>query len=228
MQDQKESRHHLIMAQELVRKEVANLLHSQVQSQLIVLEYCLKDCLESLADGPPEVIERLTNARGVLRQIIEVDLRSITRQLYPSIIQIGLASALNSLADRFRVAFSVELEVDKDLQKVEGAIPSGAYDNLRLPLYRIAEEACTNAAKHAQADKVRISLKNSSPDEVHLAIQDNGRGFDPSRSVPGHGLLSMKDYAGALGGKLEIDSSPGWGTAVRVWLPVTDGLKPAR
>ena len=218
--DAKESRQRIILSHEAIRKEVSNLLHSQVQSRLIVLEYALKDCQEMLEDGPSELHERITNARGILREIIEQDLRSITRQLYPSIIQTGLHGALNSLANRFQPMFLVETDVDKDLVGLEGS-PAGLSDSLRLTIYRLAEEALTNVAKHSHAEKARLTVKLSSSSEVYLAIQDDGDGFDPESITPGHGVLSMRDYSSALSGRMDIDSAPGWGTTIRVWLPLS-------
>jgi signal transduction histidine kinase len=219
----RESRQRIILGHEKIRKEVSNLLHSQVQSRLIVLEYCLKDCQDLLGEGPTEVQERLANARAILREIIEQDLRSITRQLYPSIIQTGLPSALSSLADRFHRIFNVETDIDKDLVGLEGSVPSGLSDSLRLTVYRLAEEALTNVAKHAHADKARLTVKLSSSAEIFLAVQDDGDGFDSESMTPGQGVLSMRDYTSALGGRMEVDSAPGWGTTVRAWFPLSRG-----
>ena len=110
--------------------------------------------------------------------------------------------------------------MDKNLVGLEGS-PSGLSDSLRLTIYRLAEEALTNVAKHAHAEKARLTVKLSSSSEVYLAIQDDGDGFDPDAITPGHGGLLMKDYTSALNGRMEVDSAPGWGTTIRVWLPLS-------
>lgn len=230
MQELRESRHRIILAHEQTRKEVANLLHAQVQSRLLVLEFWLKDCLELFKDGPEEALERLGNARNILGEIIEQDLRSITRHLYPAIIQIGLPSALNSLAERFHSIFNVEIQVDTEAARIEGSVSSGFDNDLRLTLYRVTEEALTeealtNVARHSQGDKVTICLGFSSDMEIYLTIEDNGRGFDAARVPRGHGLLRMEDLAGALGGRLEVDSAAGQGTTISVFLPIADGVR---
>ena len=74
-----ETRQRMIVAREKTLKEVANLLHAQVQSRLLVLQYWLKDCQDLLPDAPPAVVDRLDEARKVLGEIIDEDLRSITR-----------------------------------------------------------------------------------------------------------------------------------------------------
>ena len=225
MQIHREPHHNIILAHEQTRKEVANLLHGQVQSRLLVLKYWLQDCQDLLKDGLREVVDRLGNARSMLAEVIEEDLSSITRHLYPSVIHFGLPSALNSLADRFQCIFDTKIEVDREITEIEGSVSSGLSNDLRLPLYRVTEEALTNAVMHSEADKVGIRLGLSSDSEVYLTVKDNGRGFDPANVSPGHGLLSMGDYAEALGGRLDLDSAPGQGTTVGIWLPIAGGAR---
>lgn len=222
MEDLKESRHRILLAHEQTRKAVANLLHAQVQSRLLVLEYWLKDCQELLTDEHPEVQGRLKNARSILGEIIENDLRSIIRHLYPSIIRIGLPSALNSLAERFQGIFTVSIGIDETIAEIESSISTGLSVDLRLSLYRVVEEALTNVAKHSQASKVQIHLGFTSDSEIHLKIEDDGRGFTLSEALPGTGHLSMEDYVEAMDGRLLVDSAPGQGTKVNVWVPITE------
>ena len=220
----KESRQRIILSHEAIRKEVSKrrCLTSFTprfragSSSWSTVSRTARRCWWTV---PPSSHERIANARGILREIIEQDLRTITRQLYPSIIQTGLPGALNSLADRFQRIFLVETDVDKDLVGLEGS-PSGLSDSLRLTIYRLAEEALTNVAKHAHAEKARLTVKLSSSSEVYLAVQDDGDGFEPNNITPGHGVLLMRDYTSALNGRMEVDSAPGWGTTVRVWLPL--------
>ena len=225
MEESRGSRQHMILAHEQTRKEVANLLHARVQSRLLVLDYWLKDC-EDLVTGPQEVLDRLRNARTTLGEIIQDDLRSITRHLYPSIIHIGLPGALNSLAERFHSIFTMEIDIDHEVREIESSISSGLHMDLRLTLYRVAEEALTNVVKHSQASYVMMRVGISSQREMYLSIQDNGRGFDTDAAATGIGLFSMKDYAETLGGRLEVDSLPSQGTIVRMWLPIPEAARP--
>jgi signal transduction histidine kinase len=87
-------------------------------------------------------------------------------------------------------------------------------------LYRVAQEALHNAAKHARAREVMVMLEVGAS-AVGLLVADDGRGFDPRRDFPGHlGLQSMRERAVAVGGTLEIESAPGNGTRVRASIPV--------
>jgi len=87
-------------------------------------------------------------------------------------------------------------------------------------LYRLAQEALHNVAKHARARVVKLELE-SNAHELVLRIGDDGRGFDPSGSFPGHlGLRSMHERTAAVGGNLAIDSTPGEGTLICLTLPL--------
>ena len=221
LEELRESQERIMLVHEQTRKEIAGLLHGRVQSRLVVLGHWLKECQERLKDGPKELAESIENANKLLQEIRDQDLRSITRQLYPSIIRTGLPSALNSLADRFRTVFAVELELDQEIAELERPQKPSLNESLRLTLYRVTEEALSNVAKHSHAREVRVSLSLSPSREVHLTIRDNGQGFEPSEVSPGHGLLSMEDYVTALGGTVEVKSSLGLGTLVAASVPVS-------
>lgn len=220
LEEQRESRHRIMLVHEHTRKEVAGLLHGRVQSRMVVLGHWLKECQDRLKDGPSDLLEKLDNANKLLQEIRDQELRSITRQLYPSIIRTGLPSALNSLADRFRTVFSVELEIDKGIADLESPLKPSLSESLRLTIYRVAEEALSNAAKHSQAQAARVSLSLSPVQEVLLEVEDNGHGFDPSAASRGQGVISMEDYVAALGGTLEMRSAEGMGTTIRAVVPV--------
>ena len=221
MEELRESRHRIMLIHEQTRKEVAGLLHGRVQSRMVVLGHWLKECQERMKDGPGDVTAGLENATKLLQEIRDVELRSITRQLYPSIIRTGLPSALNSLADRFRTVFEVELDTEKAIAELENPMRPSLDESVRLGLYRVAEEALSNIAKYSEAGRARVSLSLSPTQEILLVVQDNGRGFEPSKTPPGQGLLSMEDYTTALGGTLEVRSSVGIGTTVKASVPIS-------
>ena len=226
MDEVMKSRHRIMLVHEQTRKEVANLLHGRIQGRMVVMGHWLKETREHLKDAPEQAADSLERANLLLQEIRDQDLRSITRQLYPSIIQNGLPSALNSLADRFRSMFDVEMGIDDGIAELENPIKPQLKEGLRLTLYRVAEEALGNIAKHSQAGGVRMNLGLSPTQHVLLEVQDNGRGFDPAEASLGHGMLSMEDYVTALGGTLEVISAAGKGTTIRASVPVS-GIDPA-
>ena len=221
MEELRESRHRMVVIHEQTRKEIAGLLHGRVQSRLIVLGHWLKECQARLKDRPHEAAEKLGDATELLKDIRDQELRSITRQLYPSIIRTGLLSVLSSLADRFHTVFEIHLDVDKRLTEMESASGPGLDEQIRLTLYRVAEEALSNAAKYSQAREATLRAYLSPLHEAVLEVEDDGEGFRPQETPPGQGLLSMEDYVTALGGRLEVRSSPGTGTTVSASVPIS-------
>ena len=219
MEEMVESRHRLMQVHEQTRKEVAGLLHGRVQGRLVVLGHWLKECQNQLKDGPKDALEKLNEASKLLLEIRDQELCSITRQLYPSIIRTGLPSALNSLADRFRDMFAVELRIDEGITELESPMRPKLNESLRLTVYRVTEEALGNSAKHSQAEEATVSVSLSPTGELHLVIEDNGHGFNTLIAPQGQGRLSMEDYVIALGGTIEVSSAPGLGTKVMASFP---------
>lgn len=211
----------VVSAQETERQRIARELHDATGQSLTALALGLKgvQTLLERSEHPAAAAVRdlgaiSTQALGELRQII-ADLR-------PSHLDdLGLAPALEWYAQKYQERHGIYTQV----------IVHGD-ETVRLPaeyeivLFRITQEALTNIAKHAAATKATVTL-TCSREAVELSITDNGRGFDPSLILPGHGegmggwgLVGMRERAGLLGGRVEFESHPGRGTQVRVWIPL--------
>ena len=216
----RESRHRIMLAHEQTRKEVAGLIHGRVQSRMVVLGHWLTECQDRLKDGPGEVFESLDNVKKLLNEIRDQELRSITRQLYPSIIRTGLPSALNSLADGFSSVFAVELGIDEEVARLERPVKPSFNEPLRLG-HRVAEEALSNVAKHSHAQEARVSLSLTRTQEVLLVVQDEAMGSILRRPAQATGFYTMEDYVTALGGSIEVKNALGTGTMITVSVPVT-------
>ena len=156
--------------------------------------------------------------------MINDDLRVLSRRLYPSILDLGLIPALESLGDQFAEAFDVQFSVDEPLQDEELDNPEMMTQQVRLAGYRIAEEALTNAVKHAEASRIRIRVDRPINRPGHgvltLQIADDGKGFDASAVTTGLGTATIYDQIGAVGGEVTIRSVPGEGTTVTATLPL--------
>jgi signal transduction histidine kinase len=141
------------------------------------------------------------------------DMRALIFELRPESLEVeGLCAGLHRQADSLRARHSVEVHVDLCEE------PQLALD-VKEALYRTAQEALHNAAKHARADRVELRLRSNSA-FVQLEVCDNGIGFDPSGSFPGHlGLVSMRERAANVGGTLEIVSTPKQGTCICARVP---------
>jgi signal transduction histidine kinase len=141
------------------------------------------------------------------------EMRALIFELRPeSLATEGLIAALEKQAAlvqaRHKIAVHVSLcdEPDAPLEVKEA-------------LYRIAQEALNNTVKHAQAERVELRLEQNA-DEILLEVRDDGGGFDPESSFPGHlGLKSMRERVARLGGRLWIESAPGEGSRIRVQIP---------
>src|SRR5262249_6072685 len=119
----------------------------------------------------------------------------------------GLVAALARQVDVLRTRHEL------DVQAVLGAEPEAPLA-VKEALYRIATEALHNTVKHAKATRVAVRLTQD-PAAVSLELADDGVGFDPARTFPGHlGQISMRERAEQLGGTLTVDSAPGHGTRV--------------
>jgi signal transduction histidine kinase len=155
-----------------------------------------------------------------LAQLLDSQVRSISHRLYPSILRRGLIPALQSLGDQFEATMNVEVKLDEELIRQEKADTHLILEQVRLAGYRIAEEALTNAVKHAKASWVNIELKSLSEGWLELTVKNDGQGFDIGSTPVGMGILMMQDYAEVVGGKCIISSGPEEGTEVKVYLPL--------
>jgi signal transduction histidine kinase len=141
------------------------------------------------------------------------EMRALIFELRPeSLATEGLVEALRKQAAAQRARYGIEVTVDLPEE------PEIALD-LKEALYRIGQEALHNTMKHAQASQSWLSLTVAAG-EIVLEVADNGRGFDPTGSFPGHlGLTSMRERLIRFGGRLEIASAPGEGARIRAMAP---------
>lgn len=211
------SRQRIVKAQESLRKELAQQLHGAVQNRLIIFLHRLID-LERESSGKLAVA--LGELGQDLRDLLESDVRHISRRLYPSILRQGLIPALQYLRDQFESILVVEMKLDEELMRQERNDRALIPEQVRLAVYRITEDALTNIVKHAKASSVAIELK-SYPDEwLQLTVRDDGRGFDEGTVPNGLGTVMMQDYAEVVGGTCVSYSARGKGTEITATLPL--------
>jgi signal transduction histidine kinase len=214
------SRQRLIAAQEGVRRDIAAQLHEGVQGRLRIL----KDNLQKLLKGTcsaSETTKLLSEVIDGLHQVIEQQVGVLSRQLYPSTLSQGFAPTFLAFGDQFKAGPAVEVELDEKLVRREKADLNSVPEPVRLAVYRIAEEALTNAVKHAKAAKVTVRLDASPEGWLRLTVKDDGQGFDAKGSPGGLGMATMQDYADAVGGECVVHSAPGMGTEVTAMLPLS-------
>ena len=205
----------LVLAQEDERRRLARELHDELGQQMTALRLTL-ETLNSLASDHPEVRAQV-EALQALAQQLDRDIGFRVWELRPAVLDgLGLAAALAEYAGSWSKysGIRVELHMTRPMGK-------RLTSERETTLYRFAQEALNNVAKHARADRVDIVLEHTS-DHVSLIIEDNGIGFDPAEiqaAMPGFGLIGMRERAALAGADFQIDSAPNRGTAVILRLP---------
>jgi signal transduction histidine kinase len=143
------------------------------------------------------------------------DVHALSYRLHPSILEdLGLADALRSEGERFSQVCAVQLEMT--LQDIPEKLPN----EVALCLFRIAQEALRNIARHAGAERAELRLRRLDGG-LQLAVSDDGVGFDATRKGArlSLGHASMRQRAFFLGGSLDINSRPGQGSVILAWVP---------
>ncbi|HZQ98092.1 MAG TPA: response regulator [Chloroflexota bacterium] len=205
-------------AQERLRAQVAEMLHGRVQTRLLLAYHQLNRAEAAWESDPARARQLVGEARAMIDQVREQDVRRASHLLHPLTLREGLAPALASLARELDPQVKVDVEVDERLAQGD-ALPSGP----RLAVYRIVEEALGNVVRHAGASAatVRVALREDGC--LSLSVRDDGRGFDPKGVEPGLGLSAIAARVAEQGGEWRVESAPGRGTTVSVSLEVTAG-----
>ncbi|MBA2238669.1 MAG: sensor histidine kinase [Lysobacter sp.] len=203
----------VLRVQEDERRRLARELHDGIGQNLTALQHRLDRVGAGLGDQP-DLRAHLDAAVSLCRGALE-DTRQMSRLLRPPILDdLGLEPALQWLARSLGEASG--LAIDVEIEPLP-ALP----DELQTLLFRVAQEALNNAAKHAQASHVLLRLV-ARAGMLQLQIVDDGRGCDPELALRagGSGLGGMRERLRLHGGKLELHSSPGNGARVRAVVPL--------
>jgi signal transduction histidine kinase len=146
------------------------------------------------------------------------NLRGIISDVRPAALdELGTGAAVEALADRVR-SRGIDVMLHADLDYETGRAPARHHPDLETALYRIAQEAMTNAVKHSGAESITVDIKEADG-YVTLRVHDDGQGFDMSAEPGGFGLVSMRERVELLDGALTVDSAPGEGTALTARIP---------
>jgi PAS domain S-box-containing protein len=207
----------LVEAEEAERRRIARELHDRVGQNLSALNINLDIVLGELGEsGPHELRVRLRDSLALVDGTLQT-IENVMAELRPPLLdEYGLGAALGWHAEEYsrRTGLAIEFD-DLARSRIRDLRPEGA-----AALFRIAQEALSNIARHANARKVRLLLE-SDERELALTISDDGAGFDPGAAPATRwGMTAMRERALAAGGQLEIDSAPGRGTTVRAAVPL--------
>jgi signal transduction histidine kinase len=204
-----------LAAAEGERQRWARELHDETLQSLSALRIGLSTASRS---------ERPDALKDAYRQAIEqleegiTNLRALITDLRPAALdELGAQAAVEALAERAS-RHGIEVDVSIDLAHERGQSARHTPE-LETAIYRIVQEALTNATKHGGARRAVVEI-NEDEETVHLEVRDDGGGFDPAAETDGFGLLGMRERVELLDGTLELDSTPGRGTTVRASFPV--------
>jgi signal transduction histidine kinase len=199
---------HSLRSAEQERTRWARELHDETLQGLAALRVLLQSGLK-VGGGTLEEAAR-TAAEQVTTEI--ANLRALITELRPAALdQLGLAAALDGLAQRSREVDGLDVDVRVELD-------GDALDpDLRTAVYRLVQEALTNAGRHARARRVDVRITRAH-DGLQVVVADDGRGFDAAAPTEGFGVAGMRERAALMGGTLELGSSAA-GTTVRAVLP---------
>jgi two-component system, NarL family, sensor histidine kinase UhpB len=204
--ERRDSARRALAAQEDERRRIARELHDEVGQALTAVVLQL-DRAQAGADG--DAAERMREAREAARATLE-EVRAIARNLRPEALDdLGLAAALRQLcAEAERAGAIVERRIAPDLELAPDA---------EVVVYRVAQEALTNALRHSGAERIELTLERAYPGGAELRVADDGRGLDNAEE--GAGMRGMRERALLAGGALKLGTAPGGGALVTLRLP---------
>lgn len=207
----------LTLAQE--RNRIAREIHDGVGHSLVNCILTLELCERLVCKSPNEACKVIEQEKTDLRGALD-DMRDFVHHLRPAEIE---SESFIPLVKRYLARFAERtgLNARLDLEGSEPDLPPAS----RLVFLRIMQEALTNAAKHSEASEVDVKIARTGDGGVHCIINDNGRGFDAhevmndASSRQGFGLRTMRDRAASVRGDVQVESEPGEGTRVSVYIP---------
>jgi signal transduction histidine kinase len=208
----------LVDAQEEERRNIARELHDEVGQSLSALLLGIGNVSKTGAVAGDTALQAQVQALRTLAERTVSVVRNISLLLRPSMLDdLGLIPALQWQAREFSRTTDMRVSVASD--DIRDPLP----EEYKTCIYRIVQEALHNCQRHAQAKNVRIQVERT-PDALMLAIQDDGRGFNPERDR-GLGLLGIGERVNRLHGSVLIDSEEGRGTLISITLPIPQDIK---
>jgi two-component system sensor histidine kinase UhpB len=207
----------LIEAQERERSRVARDLHDDVNQQVAALAISLSSLKRRLPTSAPDLHEELEALQARTSELADA-IRGVCRELHPALLaHAGVVAALRMLCAEIgrQHELAVRFDAPPDLSTPPG---------VALCLYRVAQEALRNAARHASARTLSVSLHEGGG-QLELVVADDGRGIDlaDARRRGGLGLVSLEERVRLAGGTLDVGARAGGGTEVRARVPASGG-----
>ncbi len=221
--------HQILQAQEDERKRISRELHDVIAQTLVGISVHVAALAQGTEGIPRSLQLKIARTHRLVEKSVEL-VHRFARELRPTVLDdLGLIPALHAHLKNFMedTGIRVSLKVFAGIEKSSGPV--------RTVLYRVAQEALVNVARHANASRVEVSIQNLKG-SIRLEITDNGEGFEFAATAGAHhtrlGLLGMKERVEMIGGCFTVIASPGNPTTIRVEIPPPAGngapLRPAK
>ena len=207
----------VLSAQEAERKAISRELHDIVAQTLTAINVRLAALKHTSSHAAADLIQNIARTQRLIEQSVDI-VHRFARELRPAVLDdLGLIPALHSFLTHFTERTGVRTRLTASAEVERTNIVK------RTVLFRVAQEALTNAARHAQASQVEVTVRKL-PDGIRMTIGDDGKSFQVQRVLMARGskrlgLLGMRERLEMVGGRLEVESSPGTGTMITAWIP---------
>jgi len=222
-QDIVDEREHMIEYQEEARKKLARDLHDGPTQSVSAIAMRVNMAQRILAKDPKAVAEELVRIEDLARRTTK-EIRHMLFTLRPLVLESqGLEAALKSMAEKMKETFS---------QNVQISVQENVLQNLEVGkqsvIFYIVEEAVNNARKHARAEHIWVSLRTVEKEIALLEVRDDGVGFDVAAVYRAYdqrgslGMVNLNERTELVNGVLDLKSTPGKGTRVLVYIPLTE------
>ncbi len=210
--------HRILHAQEEERKRISRELHDEIAQSLVGINTHLAALTRETTSNPGGLRRKIERTQRLVEESVEI-VHRFARELRPTALDdLGLIPALHAFMKEFtkRTGVRTHLRAFAAMEKLP--------ITRRTVLYRVAHEALSNVAAHAQASRVEVSFQKR-PDGICMTITDDGKSFDVERTLHANrgkrlGLLGMRERLEMVGGLFEIVSAPGHGTSITVVIPL--------
>ncbi|HEY9078306.1 MAG TPA: GAF domain-containing sensor histidine kinase [Anaerolineaceae bacterium] len=220
-----EEKERIASTQEEAQKKLARDLHDGPTQSLASIAMRLNIARKLLTQNPAEAEIEIQHVEDLARRTTQ-EIRHMLFTLRPLVLETeGLSAALTTMAEKMRDTFQQNVNIEVDPKVI------AALDTIRQTVvFYLAEEAVTNARKHAQATQIRVLLRYSTSDRqiAVLEIQDNGVGFDVNTVMGSYehrgslGMLNLQERSELINGLLRVHSQPGKGTRIQVFIPLDE------
>jgi PAS domain S-box-containing protein len=214
--------HQILHAQEEERKRISHELHDEIAQTLVGINVHLAALTREVADNPRGLRQKIARTQRLVEKSVDV-VHLFARELRPAALDdLGLIPALHAFMKEFTKRTGIHIHfttfTSSRIKQLNNAT--------RTVFYRVAQEALTNVARHAQASRVEVNF-DKLPNAICLKIKDDGKSFQAQRIMHSKwntrlGLIGMRERLEMVGGSFSVESAPGKGTTVQAQIPLAN------